>query len=240
MDTRLRCVLLDDELPGLTYLKMLCERLPGVEVVKAFNSPETLLRELPTLDFDLCILDIDMPGMNGLQVAELLGGRPVIFTTAYHEYAAEAFDLDAIDYVRKPVRLERLEQALRKVAARVPVGRSAAGPVSVNTDRGKALLHPGDILLARTAENDSRDKEAWLRDGTKVLLKNMTFDRLMDLFEQGGLLRVSKREAIALSVLRFFDHDTITTTLLDGDGRPVVVSLGESYRAELLRRIGKR
>lgn len=233
-------MLLDDELPGLTYLKMLCERLPGVEVVKAFNSPETLLRELPTLDFDLCILDIDMPGMNGLQVAELLGGRPVIFTTAYHEYAAEAFDLDAIDYVRKPVRLERLEQALRKVAARVPVGRSAAGPVSVNTDRGKALLHPGDILLARTAENDSRDKEAWLRDGTKVLLKNMTFDRLMDLFEQGGLLRVSKREAIALSVLRFFDHDTITTTLLDGDGRPVVVSLGESYRAELLRRIGKR
>lgn len=218
---------------------MLCERLPGVEVVKAFNSPEILLRELPTLDFDLCILDIDMPGMNGLQVAELLGGRPVIFTTAYHEYAAEAFDLDAVDYVRKPVRLERLEQALRKAAARLPAERPASAPVSVNTDRGKALLHPGDILLVRTADNDSRDKEAWLRDGSRMLLKNMTFDRLLVLFEPGGLFRVSKREAIALPVLRFFDHDTITTTLQDDDGRAVMVSLGEGYRAELLRRIGK-
>ena len=61
---------MDDELPGLAYLKMLCDQLEEVEVVKAFNSPIMhLLKELPNLEFDLCILDIEMPEMNGLQLA---------------------------------------------------------------------------------------------------------------------------------------------------------------------------
>ena len=83
---------------------MLCEQLPELEVVKAFNNPEVFLSELPNLDFDLCILDIEMPQMNGMQVANLLNGKAVIFTTAYKEYAAEAFDLDAVDYVSKPIK----------------------------------------------------------------------------------------------------------------------------------------
>ncbi|MCH5688586.1 response regulator [Niabella sp. W65] len=62
------------------------------------------MSELSRLEFDFCILDIEMPEMNGLQVAALLNGRPVVFTTAYKEYAAEAFDLDAVDYIRKPVK----------------------------------------------------------------------------------------------------------------------------------------
>lgn len=85
---------------------MLCEQIPELEIVKAFNNPSTFLKELPNLEFDLCIMDIEMPDMNGLQVANLLNGKPVIFTTAYKEYAAEAYDLDAIDYVRNLVLLK--------------------------------------------------------------------------------------------------------------------------------------
>jgi DNA-binding NarL/FixJ family response regulator len=58
-------LLLDDELPGLTYLKMLCEQLPDLEVVKAFDRPTIFLNEASNLDFDFCILDIEMPEMNG-------------------------------------------------------------------------------------------------------------------------------------------------------------------------------
>ena len=97
MNTKIKCLLLDDELPGLTYLKMICEQVPGVEVVRAFNDPLKFIAESEQLDFDLCILDIEMPQMSGLEVARLLAGKPVIFTTAYKEYAAEAFDLNAID-----------------------------------------------------------------------------------------------------------------------------------------------
>jgi len=110
-------LLLDDELPSLSYLKMLCEQIEQIEVLKAFNSAQRLLQEAPSLDFDFCILDIEMPEINGLQTANLLQGKPVIFATAYKEYAADAFDLNAIDYIRKPIKLERLQQAIQKLLA---------------------------------------------------------------------------------------------------------------------------
>ncbi|WP_415037205.1 LytR/AlgR family response regulator transcription factor [Flavobacterium sp.] len=95
MDTKLKCLLLDDELPGLAYLKMLCEQLPELEVIKAFNDPEKLLAEMDALDFDLLISDIEMPGIDGLTVAQKLQGKLVIFTTAYKEYAVDAFELES-------------------------------------------------------------------------------------------------------------------------------------------------
>ena len=116
MNTKLKCLLLDDELPGLTYLRMLCEQIPELEVVKAFNDPLKLLRASADLEFDLCITDIEMPGLSGLELAQLLKGKQVIFITAYKEFAAEAFDLDAVDYIRKPIQKERLEKAIFKAA----------------------------------------------------------------------------------------------------------------------------
>ena len=114
----IKCVILDDELLAISYLKLLCNEL-DVEVVKAFNNPKVFLQEIDNIDCDLCILDIEMPGLNGLQVAELIKGKKIIFTTAYKEYAAEAFDLDVIDYVRKPIKKERLQQALEKAEKQV-------------------------------------------------------------------------------------------------------------------------
>jgi DNA-binding NarL/FixJ family response regulator len=78
LNTKLRCLLLDDELPGLTYLKLLCEQIKEVEVVKVFNDPSLLLKDAPKLEFDICILDIEMPGISGLEVAKALKGKQSI------------------------------------------------------------------------------------------------------------------------------------------------------------------
>ena len=102
MTTRLKCVLLDDELPGLTYLKMLCEQIPEVEIVKVFNDPVKFLASIHHLDFEAVILDIEMPKVNGLQVAQALKDKLIIFATAYKQYAFDAFDLDATDFIGKP------------------------------------------------------------------------------------------------------------------------------------------
>ena len=110
----IKCVILDDELLAISYLKLLCEQIEGIEVVKAFNNPKIFLQEIDDIDCDLCILDIEMQGMNGLQAAGLIKHKKIIFTTAYKEYAAEAFDLDVVDYVRKPIKKERLQQAFEK------------------------------------------------------------------------------------------------------------------------------
>lgn len=237
MNIKLRCLLLDDELPGLTYLKMLCEQLPELEVVKAFNSPDIFLKEVPNLDFDLCILDIEMPAMNGLHVANLLQGKPVIFVTAYKEFAAEAFDLDAIDYVRKPVKKERLQQAIQKAASRISKSSSAKNFVQLNTDKGKALLFFDQVGYIKTSDSDSRDKTVQLLDGTILTLKNISFEKLLEVLPSDQFSRVNKKELVAIKSVHFFSHDEITTSIPQSSGKPLVLTLSESYRQEFIGKV---
>ena len=175
MNTKLKCLLLDDELPGLSYLKLLCEQIPELEVVRAFNDPEIFLSDFPSMDFDLCILDIEMPGINGIQMAELLKDKPVIFTTAYKDYATNAFDLDAIDYVIKPVKFERLQQAVAKAIQRISPENKTSKHIQLNTDKGIAFLDTDLLVYARTSEIDSRDKTALLKNGKSLQLKNIHY-----------------------------------------------------------------
>lgn len=236
MNTKLKCLLLDDELPGLTYLKMLCNQIPELEVVKAFNSPVLLLNEIAELDFDLCILDIDMPEMNGLEVANLLDGKPVIFTTAYKEYAAEAFDLNAVDYVRKPVQKERLVQAVQKAKAIIEKSEPVRKFIQLNSEKGKTILHFDQITYIKTAEHDSRDKIAYMADGSKLILKNISFEKLKTSLPVRDFCQVNKQEMIALNCVRFYSFDEITTTLLNENGKDLVLNLGDAFRAEFIRK----
>lgn len=237
MNTKLKCLLLDDELPGLAYLKMLCEQLPELEVVKAFNNPESFLEEVSSLDFDLCILDVQMPGISGLQIANLLNGKPVIFTTAYKEYAAEAFDLDAVDYVRKPIQKERLEQAVQKAVKRVRNTQAPKTFIKVNTDKGKALIYFKQLGLVRTSETDPRDKIAYLTDQTTLYLKNISFDKILSELPSHKFCRINKREMISLSIVKVFNFDEITTTLFNESGKPLVVTISETYRTQFLEKV---
>jgi DNA-binding LytR/AlgR family response regulator len=237
LNTKLKCLLLDDELPGLTYLKMLCEQIPELEVVKAFNSPSLLLAELPQLDFDLCILDIEMPEMSGLEVANLLNGKPVIFTTAYKEYAAEAFDINAIDYVRKPIKKERLQQAVAKAMQLRTQKTPKKQFIQLNTDLGKALIPFDQLCYVKTAESDSRDKMAQLADGSSLKLKNISFEKLLRSLPSSLFCQVNKKELIALRIVHLFSFDEITTTLKDNNGKFLKTTLSESYRNDFLKKV---
>jgi two-component system LytT family response regulator len=237
LNTKLRCLLLDDELPGLMYLKMLCEQISEVEVVKAFNDPLILLKEAPGLTFDLCILDIEMPGMNGLEVAKALNGKPVIFTTAYKEYAAESYDLEAIDYIRKPIQKERLEKALQKACEALLKPADEKQFAQFNTNKGKALLFFKDVMLVTIAETDKRDKLVYLENGEEIILKNSSFDQVLAILPDNGFCRVSKKEIIALKAVKFFIHNEITTQVLDVNGRNLNISLSEIYRKNFLSKV---
>ena len=93
---------------------MLCEQLPFVEIQRCFNSPEEFLRSYKDLNFDVCLLDINMPNINGIEIAQLLKDKQVIFTSAYPEFAVNAFEIEALDFIKKPVTKERLEKTLLK------------------------------------------------------------------------------------------------------------------------------
>lgn len=237
MNTKLKCLLLDDELPGLTYLKMLCEQIPELEVVKAFDNPEKLLAEMADLDFDLCITDIEMPGIDGLSVANLLKEKMVIFTTAYKEYAADAFDIEAIDYITKPVKKERLQKAVVKALEKNNKKATNKKFVQLNTDKGKALLFFDQILYIQPSETDSRDKEVLMKDGNIILLKNITFAKLLSHLPKADFCRINKKEIIAMKTVKFFAHDEITATISDKNGKNLVLFLSDIYRSDFLCKV---
>jgi len=237
LNTKLKCLLLDDELPGLSYLKLLCEQIPQLEVVRAFNDPEVFLEEFPGLEFDLCILDIEMPGINGIQLAALLDGKPVIFTTAYKDYATDAFDLDAIDYVIKPVKPERLQQAVNKAIQRLGNENKNPKQIRLNTDKGSALIYFDQLVYVRTSEIDSRDKTAHLSNGTSLHLKNISFEKLTSLLPSTEFCRVNKKELIAISAVQYFSGDQITTNIYFQSEKPMIISLGKTYRTGFLSKI---
>ena len=237
MNTKLKCLLLDDELPGLTYLKMLCEQIPELEVVKAFNRPDLFLAETAHLDFDLCILDIEMPQINGIEVAQLLQGKPVIFTTAHKEYAAEAFDLDAVDFVRKPIELERLQKAVQKAIKQIADTRHSKKFIYLNTDKGKSLIHFDRICYLKASAIDSRDKDVLFKDGATIRLKNISFEKLQSILPSTLFCRINKQEIIAIDSVLHFSFDQITSNLLNEQNKPQMFYLSEVYRNAFLEKV---
>lgn len=237
MNTKIRCLLLDDELPGLAYLKMLCEQIPQLEVIKAYNSPEIFLKEQAGMEYELLISDIEMPGMNGLQVADQLEGKAIIFTTAYKDFAVDAFDRNAVDYVVKPVRAERLLQAVQKVSAVVKKPAQKPKQVQLNTDRGKALIAVDKVFCIITSDIDSRDKMLLLDDGTKVTAKNASFEKLLDMLPAADFVRINKKAVIALKHVQYYAHDEITAAVAAPDGKPYTFPLSEIYRSDFIKRV---
>lgn len=240
MNTKLRCLLLDDELPGLAYLKMLCEQFPEVEVVKAFNSPEIFLQEIDSLDFDACILDIEMGDMNGLQVANILKDKAIIFVTAYKEYAVEAFNLNAVDYVCKPLQRDRLKQAIDKAIERLSrTLQSSKDFIHLNSDKGKILLFFDQINYISTSDLDSRDKVAYLTDGKKLLLKNISFEKLLAVLPYDQFCRVNKKEVIAMRIIGYFSSSEIVSVIQTEERGEIRFFLTDAYRADFMQRLNR-
>jgi len=116
MSTPLRCLLVDDEPLALKRLEILLEGYPEVEVIGKISRPSEAVVQIDKLEPDLVFLDIQMPGMTGFEVLDKVRRQPmVIFVTAYDRYALEAFEVNSVDYLLKPVQRPRLEKAIRKL-----------------------------------------------------------------------------------------------------------------------------
>ena len=238
MSSTLKCILIDDEILGLKYLKMLCEQIEDIEVVKAFVDPELFINELDNLEFDFCILDIEMPKINGLQVANLLKDKPFIFSTAYKEYAIDAFDLDATDYIQKPIKKERLLQAIDKIKKRVQqTDHQQTSFVQLNSDKGKILLHFNQIVYISTSTLESRDKTVVYNDLSELTLKNITLDNLTEILPEKNFVRINKREIINIQHIKYFHSESITLDILSKENKEINLILSEVYKSNFLDRI---
>ncbi|ADU52229.1 two component transcriptional regulator, LytTR family [Thermaerobacter marianensis DSM 12885] len=142
-----RVLIVDDEYPARAELRFRLSREPGVEITGEAATAREALRLIDALEYDVVFLDIAMPGLSGLELAERLRQRPgapyVIFTTAYDEYAVKAFETRALDYLLKPYSDERLREALSRVRERLAAaaGSGAGQPFNGGGRNGAGGRH---------------------------------------------------------------------------------------------------
>lgn len=115
----LKCVLIDDEPLALELLEAHISHTDGVKLLQSFTNPIEALQQLDKLLPDVIFSDIQMPDLTGVQFSKIAGNKfPIIFTTAYDQYAVEGYELDIVDYLLKPISLERFQKAIERLKSR--------------------------------------------------------------------------------------------------------------------------
>jgi two-component system, LytTR family, response regulator LytT len=212
----LRCLLVDDEHLALALLEKFISDTPGLIVADKCRSAIRAVEILQADPVDLLFLDIQMPLLSGTQMLRAVPRKPItIFTTAYPQHAAEAFDLDAADYLLKPYSFERFTQAVNKARAALQAGQassgSATGHLTVKADRRWLNIPLADI----------RYIEGW-KEYVKIFTDH---DKVVTLESLNGLestlpsshfLRVHKSYIVAKDRVLQLDGDEL---LLSGDVR---------------------
>lgn len=203
----LKVLLVDDEVLARSRLRTLLAdcTAPGAEVLaEAANGPQAI-SALRQAVFDVVLLDVRMPGMDGVQLAQTIASMPrppaVVFVTAHAEHAVEAFDLAATDYLTKPVRLERLQQALQKVERLVQLQQSQSADFSVDAliiqDRGRTERVPLTEVLYLKAEL----KYVTVRTATRSYILDGALNELEEKYP-AQFMRIHRNALIARRAVR--------------------------------------
>jgi two-component system LytT family response regulator len=249
MTERLRVLIADDELLARKRLARLLEAMPQVEPCGECDSGEAVLERLRQGDVDVLLLDIQMPGLSGLDALALLpaDGPYVIFCTAHPDHAVRAFDGGALDYLLKPIEPARLQKALdraaeqdalRRFRAEASAHRAAADApldrLPVSTRQGIVLVDPRDITHA-VLENEL----VKVFTTQSELITDFTLQQLQDRLPPPRFERVHRRALLNLEhVARLEPLETGGYLARTHRGHTVEVSR-QSARA-LRRRLGLR
>jgi two-component system response regulator LytT len=155
----IRALLVDDEAPARSELRYLLATHPEVEVVGEAATAVEALKLAGAVPYDVVFIDVEMPGLSGLDAARLVHGRTgapqLVFVTAHEQYAIEAFAVEALDYLLKPVDPERLAQVVRRLGKR-PAAPAPVQKIPVVSGGETVLLDWDDVHYARADGDYSR------------------------------------------------------------------------------------
>lgn len=235
---RVRVLVVDDEALARSRATRMLARIDGVSVVGEAESGSQALERMAALTPDVLMLDVEMPGIDGLQLAETARAPWVIFTTAHPEFAAAAFDLDAVDYLIKPLRQERLERAIERVRSR---HRIAAPPAGGDADTRIAVHAPDRVRFVDALTVDAfraLDKYTAFQVGAEQLLIRDSLDSLEARLAPAGFVRVHRAALVRRAAITDLRHGAGTLRAELADGSSVEVS--RRCAPELHRELGIR
>lgn len=231
----MRVLIVDDEVPARARLGALLAEIGGIDVVGEADNGVAALDVAARVNPDLLLLDIRMPGMDGLETARHLGAfdspPAIIFCTAFDDHALAAFDANAIDYVVKPIRIERLQTALAKV--RVPGGsalRAAQQGAAMQRRTHLCARLRGNLVLVPIAEIDylvAEDRYVVVHHRKGELLIEESLKALEEEFD-ARLVRIHRNCLVARARLAGLERDS--------DGRVVARVVDRAETLEVSRR----
>jgi two-component system response regulator LytT len=235
----IKAIIVDDEAPSRSELRYLLDETKQVEIVAEAANVREAIERLKEKGADVMFLDINMPRANGLQLAEAFNRLKyppaIVFVTAYSEHAAKAFDVNAVDYLVKPVETERLLQALTKVkhyvsafskeqqAERIPVEKSGK-KLLVSTDKIRYIMAKDDYSYLHT-ENDR-------------YLSTVSLAQLEARLEPYGFFRVHRRYLVNLACVEEVTPVTGGTLLLALSGEDESIPVSRRRVAALKKALG--
>ena len=242
--TTLKALIVDDEPLAIERMQVLCAELDRLSVVGTASDGEAALRLAEKLKPDLLLLDMTMPGMDGLAVAREAGKREdppaVIFVTAHEDFAVEAFDIEAVDYVLKPVAADRLARAIDRALARR--GDAPAGP---QNDSGYLtefwVPHRSELLRieADTVERIDAERDyVRLHVGDKSYLLLQTIHGLEERLDPERFIRIHRSTILRRDCIRGLRHEGlgVWSVELDGDEE---ARIGRTYLRKVKAMAGR-
>ncbi|OFY44441.1 MAG: hypothetical protein A2X18_01440 [Bacteroidetes bacterium GWF2_40_14] len=225
---RYRCLIIDDEPIAIKVISNYLEQLPHFEVAGGFTNAFDSLNDLHSNHIDLLFLDIMMPGINGLEFIRSLTNPPkVIFTTAYRNYAPEAFDVDALDYLVKPIPFERFLKAVNKfleIQERRTINNTSE-TIILKSDKKNYKVFLDDILYIESMDD-------YIKVHTKhtSLVCYLRLSGIENLLDKSRFIRIHRAYIINREHVSLF-----TNTHIEIAGK--LLPVGRSYREEVPKRL---
>lgn len=222
--TKPLCIIVDDEEFALANLRDSIEELDMLEIERAYLDPDKFLVQVDQLKSEIIFLDLEMP-INGVEVARKLKDKIVIFVSGFTERGYETFDVNAVDFVPKPIRVSRLKQAIEKA-----YGYLKPGTIVLKTQESKREeVSIDEIVFISTSEDDRRDKEIELNNGKKIVAKNVSMEELSKKLPK-NIIQVHKSTMVNLDYAKkLLDTDTIGL-VYSNDQKVKEINLGNSFR----------
>jgi DNA-binding LytR/AlgR family response regulator len=219
----LRVLVVDDERPALDELAWLLQRDGRIGSVTTTDNAAEALRVLQEGGIDAVFTDIRMPGLNGLELAKVLARfkapPPVVFITAHDDHAVDAFELNAVDYVLKPVREDRLAEAVRRVVESGGAGDNGAGEDSIPVELGGVTRF---ISRAEVLYVEAHGDYARLHTATGNHLIRSPLTTLEEEWREAGFVRIHRSLLVALPHVDEVRMDAGRCSVMVGDQELVV------------------
>ena len=213
----MNCIIVDDEPLAREAMKLLIEESDNLQLIGSFNSAATASDFMEQQGVDLVFLDIQMPGITGIEFARTISKKTlVIFTTAYTEYALDSYEVDAIDYLIKPVEAERFQKAVDKAL-------SYHSLLLKEEKEAIETIVAAEYFFVKAERRYFKKDYVILQLNDQRIITRMSLKAIFDLLPKSIFLRVNKSYIVNTDHIESFDNNDIFIKSYE-------IAIGNSYR----------